>query len=81
MRLLKTDPAARSYFAKLPGVFWFDQFRNLGSSPDFQESNGDKLGEISGRVSYDFGVARLRKYLNGWALAQQARVCYIRTTT
>jgi hypothetical protein len=73
MRLLKTDPTARSYFAKLPGIFWFDQFRNLGSSPDSQEPNGDKSGEISGRVSYDFGVARLRKYLNGWALAQQAR--------
>lgn len=73
-RLLKTDASVRSLFSKLPGIFWFDQFRNLGSSLYPIETNGDGSREGSGRSSYDFGVARLREYLNGWVLAQQARV-------
>lgn len=72
-QLLKTDPSARTYFAKLPGVFWFDQFRNLGSSLYPPEGNGDRLAESGGRASYDFGVARLRRHLNGWKLAQQSQ--------
>lgn len=71
--LLKTDPSVRSLFHKLPGIFWFDQFRNLGSSLYPSDGNGDREKERSGRVSYDFGVARLRRYLNGWKLAQQSR--------
>jgi len=70
--LLKTDPSVRRLFDKLPGVFWFDQFRNLGSSLHPNEAIGDVL-QSNGRVSYDFGVARLRRYLNGWKLAQQSR--------
>ena len=70
--LLKTDPSARSLFDKLPGVFWFDQFRNLGSAMYPAESNGDTQFH-GGRVSYAAGVARLRQYLNGWKLAQQSR--------
>lgn len=72
-RLLRTDPSVRPLFCKLPGVFWFDQFRNLGSTLYPNEADGDGEREGSGRVSYDFGVARLRRYLNGWKLAQQSR--------
>src|SRR5258706_669368 len=70
--LLRTDPSVRVLFSKLPGMFWFDQFRNLGSGPNHSDTNGDAQ-HASGRVSYDFGVDRLRRYLNGWKLAQQSR--------
>lgn len=67
--LLKTDPSIRSEFSQLPGIFWFDQFRNLGSNPHkTQTDNGIK--ENSSRVSFELGVAGLRKYLNGWKFAQ-----------
>jgi predicted ATP-dependent endonuclease of OLD family len=67
-QLLKTSPWARNYFEKLPGFFWFDQFRNLATPPIGAEEK-----EITGRVSYDVGVSRLRRYLNGWKLNQLAR--------
>ena len=73
--LLETDPSVRSEFSKLPGIFWFDQFRNLGVTPQ-PEENGSGVGRFgtgkfsSGRVSFEVGVARLRKYLNGWKFAQ-----------
>jgi len=75
-QLMKTDPSARNYFNRLPGVFWFDQFRNLGTNPSWALTNGDSKEtiDITGRVSYDFGVERLRTYLNGWKLAQQTKV-------
>jgi hypothetical protein len=72
-RLLATDSSVRSLFSKLPGVFWFDQFRNLGSPLHPSDADWDGPGNGTGRVSYDFGVARLRRYLNGWKLAQQSR--------
>jgi predicted ATPase len=73
--LLETDPTVRSEFYNLPGVFWFDQFRNLGVTPQ-REENGTGVGRgitaksTGGRVSFEVGVARLRKYLNGWKFAQ-----------
>ncbi len=75
--LLETDPMVRSEFFKLPGIFWFDQFRNLGVTPQ-QEENGTSAGRVStattsGRVSFEVGVARLRKYLNGCKFAQLTR--------
>ena len=76
LQLLKTDPSVRPLFSKLPGVFWFDQFRNLGSSLYPAEANGDRTAEPGARASYDFGVARLRRYLNGWKLAQQSHGPY-----
>jgi energy-coupling factor transporter ATP-binding protein EcfA2 len=69
-QLLRIDPAARAFFKELPGVFWFDQYRNLGTPPAEQESSGSN-GHDGGRVPYDLGVGRLREYLNGWKLAQQ----------
>ncbi len=82
-RLLNLDPAARDLFADLPGVFWFDQFRNLASPvPAPQSGSGEngreELGrdrqddENGGRVAFDVGVARLREHLNRWRLAQLA---------
>lgn len=68
MSLLRTDPSARTYFSKLPGLFWFDQFRNLGSSP--QPENGEHATENRGRVSYDMGIGRLRRFLSKWKYQQ-----------
>lgn len=66
-QLLKTSPWVRDYFERLPGFFWFDQFRNLATLPiETDEKN------TTGRVSYDIGVVRLRRYLNGWKLNQLA---------
>lgn len=70
--LLRTDPSVRPLFARLPGVFWFDQFRNLGSSLPVA-GNGSNGETEPGRLAYDVGVARLREYLNGWKLVQQSR--------
>lgn len=72
-RVLKTDPSVRKLFSRLPGLFWFDQYRNLASPPpDWAEplgANGTETKE--GRLSFEVGVAQLRKHLNGWKLAKQ----------
>lgn len=77
-QMMKTDKSARQYFSRLPGIFWFDQFRNLGSRPAWSLDNGEGKDESDkyGRVAYDFGVERLRSYLNGWKLAQQTSKVY-----
>lgn len=63
IRLLETDPSAKDLFERLPGIFWFDQFRNLASP------RGDGDADFgSGRVSFSVGVERLRKYLNMWQM-------------
>lgn len=73
--LLETDPTVRAEFYNLPGVFWFDQFRNLGVTPQREENGTGAVRGITsksagGRVAFEVGVARLRKYLNGWKFAQ-----------
>jgi len=68
-QLLRTDPSARDLFAKLPGVFWFDQFRNLASPPAETSENDEDSG---GHVSFNVGVARLREHLNRWQLERLA---------
>lgn len=64
-RLLRSDPSARSEFSKLPGIFWFDQFRNLGSNP-LPESSGDGQMDHASGIPFDLGVGRLRQYLIEW---------------
>ncbi len=65
--LLKTDPSARALFEHLPGIFWFDQFRNLATPPHL-EADGDRQNGKGGGVSFEVGVARLREHLNRWQL-------------
>ncbi|HVP48191.1 MAG TPA: AAA family ATPase [Bryobacteraceae bacterium] len=74
--LLATDQSARDLFERLPGIFWFDQFRNLAAPPVVTElSRPDGTnGESTGRVSYAVGVARLRDYLNKWKLARMTKI-------
>ncbi|MCB8758826.1 AAA family ATPase [Planktothrix agardhii] len=64
-KLLNRDPSIRSEFSKLPGIFWFDQFRNLGSKPT-PESGGDGFRETAAEISFESGVGRLRQYLIQW---------------
>ncbi len=64
-QLIRTAPWVRDYFDRLPGSFWFDQFRNLATPPSEEEKN-----KPMGRVSYDVGVSRLRRHLNGWRFSQ-----------
>lgn len=75
IQLLKTDPSVRSLFSRLPGLFWFDQFRHAGYTSPAPTTNGQPsedrtLDAYHSRISFDFGVSKLRKYLNGWRLAQ-----------
>jgi predicted ATPase len=46
----------------------------LGTSPRWITTNGNGKEETerTGRIAYDFGVERLRSFLNGWKLAQQS---------
>lgn len=73
--LLRLDQSARDLFDRLPGIFWFDQFRNLASPLprdvlDDRSASGvehQRTG-AAGRVSYPVGVSRLRQSLNKWQL-------------
>lgn len=60
-RLMRTGVDVRGQFQHLPGLFWFDQYRNLGSARHDWEEDA-----MSGRQSFDIGVSKLRKYLIGW---------------
>jgi len=54
-RLIRENPDVREFFPRLPGVFWFDQFRNLGApaaDPD-----------LALDPSTQPGIAALRQYL------------------
>ena len=70
-QLLNTDPGARELFSRLPGVFWFDQFRNLALPPAPYQRDAEEE-EPTGRISYSVGVARLREHLNKWHLRRYA---------
>ncbi len=70
---------ARELFARLPGIFWFDQYRNLTSPQLDQQEKGrghhgdDEVAQTSRRnYQYSVGVSRLRKHLNGWMLNRLA---------
>jgi predicted ATPase len=76
-KLLRIDPSIRSQFSKLPGIFWFDQFRNLGSNL-YREASGFgslPFGEGAfggGRASFEIGVGHLRQYLIEWRQRQES---------
>lgn len=56
-RLLRHQPQLRGLFKDLPGVFWFDQFRNLGAMP----ADPDLARDATNRGSP--GIGTLREYL------------------
>jgi hypothetical protein len=61
--LLRTQPVLAKYYREMGDVFWFDQFRNLGSIVTGQGGDGDGL--MNGTVSWEAGVEQLREYLIG----------------
>ena len=64
-QLIRTRPTLRENFHKLGDVFWFDQFRNLGS-PRLARSNDDNGDANLPSESWTAGVEQLRKFLIGW---------------
>lgn len=53
---------ARQFFSRLPGIFWFDQFRNL-----FNSKSADN--PLDGRVTL-LGIGGLRTFLNKWLIGR-----------
>lgn len=69
--LKRGDYEARTAFKALPGIFWFDQFRNLGTQTSSEASSENN--SISGnQPSFEVGVSQLRQYLVNWYRRQQA---------
>ena len=69
VKIARQDPSVWQYFslsdfAKLPGVFWFDQFRNLSYPPKL---NDQDLAEPNAQNSLPkTGVSQYREYLLNW---------------
>lgn len=57
-------------FQRLPGVFWFDQYRNLGTALRVPSSK-EEDPRVGGRSTFEAGVANLREFLIGWELARR----------
>jgi len=72
-RIARVHPPIRSAFSKVGDIFWFDQYRNLGTAMSWKSSVGDQSLETTGEEereaeaeSWSVGVERLREYLVGW---------------
>lgn len=64
--ILDTNRNARERFAQVGDVFWFDQYRNLGSARPQRPSNGQKDTNEPGE--WQAGVEALREFLlSMWA--------------
>jgi hypothetical protein len=62
--LARTDPGKKDLFSQIGDVFWFDQYRNLGTILSKREPDRwDLPGESE---SWGTGVEQLREYLVGW---------------
>ncbi len=73
-QLLKTDPNARSWYKELPGVFFFDQYRNLAwSSPSPHEGADGQEDELQARQTLEQGIASLRKHLLRWFFRRRTK--------
>lgn len=69
-KLLKIDSSVRSQFSKLPGIFWFDQYRNFFLTPPSEKGGNGCFDNRSG-VFEKSGVALLRQYLIQWKHRQE----------
>lgn len=59
-KTLKKNPAIRSKFSQLPGIFWFDQYRlKTNDSGNTEDGKKDDIASIE-------SIARLRPYLLDW---------------
>lgn len=70
----RVDQSVRPYFSKLPGIFWFDQFRNLGAN--LSQDGGEGIKERRSGISFESGVGQLRQYLIDWRRKQEAGISY-----
>lgn len=62
--LARTTPARKDLFSRLGDIFWFDQYRNLGTVfADREIEPGDRFQQVE---SWSVGVEQLREYLLGW---------------
>lgn len=68
--LKRGDYEARAAFKALPGIFWFDQFRNLGTQTSPDTSAESSQTSVS-QPSFEVGVSQLRQYLVRWYRRQQ----------
>lgn len=68
------DQSVRPYFSRLPGIFWFDQFRNLGSN--LSQDGGEGIKERRSGISFESGVGQLRQYLIDWRRKQEVGINY-----
>jgi hypothetical protein len=57
----KIDPRVRELFGRLPGVFWYDQFRNIALSGAREEPTRDDAD-----LQFAAGVERLDDILKSW---------------
>ena len=63
-KLLKSDPSIRKEFIKLPGIFYFDQFRYKQLSNPYAELAKENLKNSTGGVYTELtSGGRLRQYL------------------
>ena len=63
-KLLKSDPSIRQEFPKLPGIFYFDQFRQKQMSNPYAELTRDSFKNSPGGVYAELAFGgRLRQYL------------------
>jgi AAA domain, putative AbiEii toxin, Type IV TA system len=63
-QLIRVSPAKRDLFGQIGDVFWFDQYRNLGTV--LAEGNADGTDQVKEPDSWSAGVEQLREYLVGW---------------
>lgn len=62
--LWKSEPKLREHYPKLGDVFWFDQYRNLGSASAPRYNDG--LKPIDQIETWHSGVENLREFLIVW---------------
>jgi predicted ATPase len=67
----KMDRNLRDLFPRLPGVFWYDQFRNTASSVTREHS--DRNNALGTELPYYLGVAQLEKNLKEWHSIREQR--------
>jgi hypothetical protein len=68
-RSAKIDPTVRALFPRLPGVFWYDQFRNIalsGAREQAEESGAREQAEEDPTPQFLVGVQRLDGILKTW---------------
>jgi predicted ATP-dependent endonuclease of OLD family len=66
----KIDSTIRSLFPRLPGVFWYDQFRNIALSGAREQDEGTE-GDSS--PQFVTSVQRLDKILKSWHRVREQR--------